>query len=325
MSEYIHEIVLQEYIIENISALNLDVQYKNISRMKLVKARFNQVGTFWDLEGLLENGAWIPIEVEWITHNFYLHKHHLDQNFHRFLNGNGILLVLRKNKELSNIQQLSIFDNMTELQFKQQFKKWFKGKASEYIDKTLESFTVGHFKREIPRIILYPLSQMAFKNYFSDGHLYRKTSVSPAVIGFKETGYMNNSFIRDLKQNDICLFIASNGTRCKREEFVKKIRKQDLLISRVCGYKVKRDISCKKNNADGLDTIYWPDEIKFSKVIYPYYCIMDDNPFVEKIDIRFPFIQSYSENTWEAFRSCIQYGEYREISPLEFALFISNL
>lgn len=111
MSEYIHEIVLQEFIVENISALNLNIQYKNISRMKLVKARINQDGTFWDLEGLLENGIWIPIEVEWITHNFYAHKHHLDQNYHRFLNKYGILLVLRRSKETPQIQQLSILDN----------------------------------------------------------------------------------------------------------------------------------------------------------------------------------------------------------------------
>lgn len=325
MSEYIHEVVFQEFIIDNINTLNLEIQYKNLSRMKLVKARFNKTGTFWDLEGLLESGVWIPIEVEWITHNFYMHKHHLDQNYHRFLNDNGILLVLRRNKEIPNLQQLSIFDNHTEAQFKQQFKKWFKTKSNEYIDKTLESFTVGSFKREIPRIILYPLNQSASQNYFSNGLLYRKTPTSPAVIGFKEKGYLNNFFIRDLKENDICLFVASDGTRCKRERFIEKIRKQELPLSRICGYRIRRKISRKQNNTCGLDTIYWPDEIKSQKLIYPYFCLLDNTPFVEKVDMRFPFIQSYSENAWEAFRSCIQYGEYREISPLEFALFISNL
>lgn len=325
MSEYIHEIVLQEFIVENISALNLNIQYKNISRMKLVKARINQDGTFWDLEGLLENGIWIPIEVEWITHNFYAHKHHLDQNYHRFLNKYGILLVLRRSKETPQIQQLSILDNQTEAQFKQRFKKWFKSKSNEYIDKTLESFSVGSFKRDLPRIILYPLSQFASCNYFSDGTLYRKTPTSPAVIGFKETGYVNNSFIRDLRENDICLFVASDGTRCKRAQFIEKIRKQELPLSRICGYKIKRKILQKQDNTCDLDIFYWPDEIKSQKLIYPHFCLLDDSPFMEKTNLQFPFIQSYSEDTWKAFRSCIQYGEYREISPLEFALFISNL
>ena len=71
MSEYIHEIVLQEYIIEKISHLNLSVSYKGLSRMKLVDAMFNNTGTFWDLSGKLENGDWIPIEVEWTTKIFF--------------------------------------------------------------------------------------------------------------------------------------------------------------------------------------------------------------------------------------------------------------
>lgn len=325
MSEYIHEIVLQEFIIENVDILDLYIQYKNISRMKLVKVRFNQSGTFWDLEGLLENGIWIPVEVEWITNNFYSHKHHLNQNYQRFLNDNGILLVLRRNKDTPNIQQLTIFDNHTEAQFKQQFKKWFKAKSNEYIDKTLDNFTVGSFKRDIPRIILYPLSRFASQNYFSDGVLYRKSPTSSAVIGFKEAGYANNPFIRDLKENDICLFIESDGKRCKREQFIEKIRKQQLPLSRICGYKIKRKIAQKHGNVCGIDTIYWPDEIKSQKLIYPYFCLLNDIPFLEKTDMQFPFIQSFSENTWEAFRSCIQYGEYREISPLDFSLLLSNL
>ncbi|MBQ8390129.1 MAG: hypothetical protein IJX52_04045, partial [Oscillibacter sp.] len=76
MSEYIHEIVLQEFLVENIASLDLTVQYKSSLRMKLIEAKFNKSGTFWDLSGKLEDGTWIPIEVEWISSNFVVHKHH---------------------------------------------------------------------------------------------------------------------------------------------------------------------------------------------------------------------------------------------------------
>ena len=56
MSEYIHEIVLQEFVIDNIADLDLTVQYKRSSRMKLVDAVANRKGTFWDLNAKLENG-----------------------------------------------------------------------------------------------------------------------------------------------------------------------------------------------------------------------------------------------------------------------------
>ena len=46
MSEYIHEVVLQEYIIEKMAQLNLSVTYKGSSRMRLVNAKPNHTGTF---------------------------------------------------------------------------------------------------------------------------------------------------------------------------------------------------------------------------------------------------------------------------------------
>ena len=74
-----------------------------------------------------------------------------------------------------------------------------------------------------------------------------------------------------------------------------------------------------------VDDLYWPDEIKSREIIYPYICEVEDQPFISKTDIVFPYIESFTENTWEAFRSCAQYGEYREISPLDFAILISKL
>ena len=74
-----------------------------------------------------------------------------------------------------------------------------------------------------------------------------------------------------------------------------------------------------------IDMEYWPDEIRMHQMIYQYICVLEDYPFIDKTDIAFPFLKAYSDSTWEAFRSCIQYGEYREISPLDFTLFISSL
>ena len=192
MSEYIHEVVLQEYLIENIKALELTVQHKKVSRLLLIDARTNKSGTFWDLEGKLENGVWIPIEVEWITHNFFAHKHNKDKHYARFINGNGILLVLRKNRETPALQQLSILDNVTKAKFRKSFKQWFKGKSDEFIDETLKNYMIGAYKRNMPRIIIYPLSKYARKNYFPHQSLYRKLEDDTGVIGFKEAKEMNS-------------------------------------------------------------------------------------------------------------------------------------
>ena len=215
MSQYIHEIVLQKFIIDNTDALDLIVNYNNSSE-KIIDVHFNKTGTFWDLEGKLENGFWIPIEVEWITHNFYTHKHDRNTDFDKFIKDKGVLLVLRKNKQIPKVQQLSLLDNMTETQFNKLFKKWFKNHADEFIDDTLKDYMVGKYKRNVPRVILYPLSQNARKNYFSNGELYRKKEIDPAVLGFKEKGYTKNPFIRDLQPNDVCLFLDANGSRGKR-------------------------------------------------------------------------------------------------------------
>lgn len=308
MSEYIHEIVLQEFIMDNIAQLDLTIQYKHSSRMKIVFAESNKKGTFWDLNAKLENGLWIPLEVEWISSNFETHKHHRSPDYEKFLDNNGVLFVLRKNKELPNIQQISIFDSLSESQFKNKFHAWFKKKSTKYIDETLETYMVGNYKREIPRIILYPLSLGARANYFSHDTLYKKKASDPAVIGFKPTGYSQNLFIQDLQPNDICLFLASYGKRGKRQEFIKRIRRQELPLYRLTGYKIKKKIVDKRTENLGIDDEYWPDKIRKHKMIYPYICEVENRPFIDKTDLVFPFIETFSENTWEAFRSCIQYG-----------------
>jgi hypothetical protein len=99
MSQYIHEIVLQEFIVENVKALDLSIRH-NTSNYKLIEARHNKSGTFWDIEGKLENGKWIPIEVEWISGNFLTHKHHKSKDYSSFLKKKGVLIVLRKNREI---------------------------------------------------------------------------------------------------------------------------------------------------------------------------------------------------------------------------------
>lgn len=323
MSEYIHEIVLQDFIIENISRLNLFIYFKGFTRMKLVDAVFNRAGTFWDLSGKLENGDWIPVEVEWSSKNFSTHGHCRNPDFGRFQRENGVLLVLRKTEEFPNVQQVSIFDSLSESQFKKEFKQWFKKKSSEYVDKTLRTYMVGAYKREIPRIILYPLSRKARNNYFPNNAFYRKNNAGPCLIGFKPAGYEKNAFIRDLQPNDVILFIAADGLRCNRKAFISKIKSGGLHLDRLAGYKIKQGITDKR--AGGIDAEYWPDEIKARKMIYQYICTIEEQPFLTKGNLAFPFPAAYSDSTWEAFRSCIQYGEYREISPLDFTLFLSCL
>jgi hypothetical protein len=325
MSEYVHEIVLQDYIIENIASFQLFVQYKHSSRLKLMNAVFNPGKTFWDLEGTLESGDIIPVEVEWSTRNFVSHKHQSDPDFKKLISENGVLLVLRKTKELPGVQQISIFDSVSESQFKKEFKAWFKKKSSEYIDRTLNPYSVGSYKREIPRVILYPLSRGARENYFLDGSLYRKDDTSPALIGFKSAAYEKNMFIRDLQPNDIILFIASDGTRSKRAEFVSKVKAGKMNLHRLAAYKITSGLYKKDAAGEAASTVYWPDEIKKQQLIYPYICTVEDEPFILRTETAFPFIPFYSDSIWEAFRSCIQYGEYREISPLDFTILISNL
>lgn len=66
----------------------------------------------------LENGIWIPLEVEWISTDFEQHGHPQSPDFQKFLSGSGVLLVLRRNQEIARVQQVSIFESMAEGQFK---------------------------------------------------------------------------------------------------------------------------------------------------------------------------------------------------------------
>lgn len=233
--------------------------------------------------------------------------------------------MLRRNKEITRVQQVSIFESMAEGQFKKSFSAWFRRKAPAYIEETLKTYMVGEYKREIPRIILYPLSARARANYFGKDAFYRKDESGPFVIGFKSKGYEKNPFIQDLRPNDICLFLDLAGKRETRARFIDRIRRQELPLCRLTGYKIKERIVEKRASRVKVDDLYWPDEIKSREIIYPYICEVEDHPFISKADTVFPYIESFTENTWEAFSSCAQYGEYREISPLDFAILISKL
>ena len=145
------------------------------------------------------------------------------------------------------------------------------------------------------------------------------------MIGFKPSGYDKNAFIRDLQPNDICLFLASDGKRGTRQEFKNRIYAQKLPLYRLTGYRIKQKITDKCTACIGIDREYWPDEIKSHQMIYTYICVIEDQPFFNRMDAAFPFVENFSDSTWEAFRSCIQYGEYREISPLDFTSLISRL
>lgn len=107
MSQYIHEIVLQEFIIENLKRLNIFVNSQN-TLVELVDIGLNKRGPFWDLEGKTENGDLVPVKVEWISSNFLNHRNDKSKDFPRFLKENGVLLVLRKNREIPNVKQISI-------------------------------------------------------------------------------------------------------------------------------------------------------------------------------------------------------------------------
>lgn len=106
MSEYIHEIVLQDYVREKIADMNFSVIYQSKARCTIVAARRNTEKTFWDLEGKLENDVWIPIEVEWISDNFKSHNHHRSKDFEKFCHLNGVLLTLRRSLEIEGVQQI---------------------------------------------------------------------------------------------------------------------------------------------------------------------------------------------------------------------------
>jgi len=324
MGQYIHEIVLQEYIVEYISSMNISVKYKN-GFLPLVEARPNRTGTFWDLEGKLSNEVWIPLEVEWISQNFISHGHNKNIQFSKFQESNGIVLVIRKNKEIPGVQQVSVLDHMTETQLKKSFKDWFKGKAGEYIDSTLKDFMVGNYARNIPRIILYPISNPARKNYFAeDGSLYRKAGKGPSLLGFKDTGFDKNIFVQDLQPNDICVMIDADGRRGKRKDFIERIKNNNYVIKKLAVYRVISELRNKGSKGD-VDELYWKDEIKANKEIYPRICTVESTPFFHREHVAFPYIKDFSESTWEDFRSCIQYGEYRELSTLDFTLLLSNL
>lgn len=325
MSEYIHEIILHDYIIEKIADMNLSVKYNKSEQYNLVSAKLNIQKTFWDLEGKLENGVWIPIEVEWISDNFISHGHKKSKDFDKFIKRNGILLTLRKSKEIEKVQQISILENVPEKQFKNDFKRWFKPKSNEYIDKTLDNYLIGNYERKIPRILLYPLSKAADNNYFSSGSIYKKDSSNPCLLGFKEAAYNANVFIRDIRPNDICLFIYNSGSKVPRNRFIEKIKNSEITVHRLIGFKINSKIIDRREKSDLLDDFYWPDEIKDKVLRYPYVCKVEAEPFISKSNFSFPYINLFTESTWESFRSCMLHKVYREISAMDFSLFLSSL
>lgn len=324
MSQYIHEIVFQDFIIENVSLLDLNIKYKTTTH-KLLDARFNKTGTFWDLEGKLDNGLWIPIEVEWISENFNNHKHHNSESFKTFVRKKGILIVLRKNKEIENIHQYAILDTIPQNRFKSLFSNWLKKKSNDYSISTLNDFLIGNYKRQVPRILVIPVSANARKNYFSMEPLYRKKPKDPLVLGFKENGYINNEFVRDIQPGDICLFVESNGIRTSRKSFISKVKKKRVVIKKLVAFQIKSKLFKIKNSKNKLDDLYWPDEIKEKKLIYPHRCRLADSPFIKTESKIMPYIESYTEEKWELLRSCIQYGNYFEMSSNDFIALVSNL
>lgn len=324
MSQYIHEIVLQEFIIEKVSQLDLNIRY-NTTTHKLLDARFNKAGTFWDLDGKLDNGIWIPIEVEWISENFISHKHRYSESFDVFKRKKGILIVLRKSKELEGIQQYSILDTIPQSKFKLLFSNWFKKKSKDYSDSTLSDFLVGNYTRKLPRILVIPVSKNARRNYFSMDPLYRKKTENPLALGFKENGYVNNEFVRDIQPGDICLFIDSDGNRTKRELFIQKIKSKQIVINKLVAFQIKSKLFYKNNSQYKLDDLYWPDEIRGGRVIYPYRCMLAEHPFIKAENAPMPYIENYTEEKWELMRSCIQYGAYFEMSSNDFIALVSNL
>ena len=325
MSEYVHEVVLQEYICEKISGMNLSVKYKTYEQYKIISAKINSKNTFWDLEGKLENGIWIPIEVEWISSNFLSHRHHKSKDFEKFNKLNGVLLTLRKSSEIEGIQQIAILDSLPEKQFKDDFKRWFKTKSNEYIDKTLDNYLTGNYYRKTPRILLYPLSKDADKNYFSSGTIYKKDISNPCLLGFKDAGFNRNVFIRDIQPNDICVFLFNNGVKMPRNKFIQECKKKNVIIHRLAVYRIKSKLIDRRKNMNFIDENYWPDEIRDNVLRYPYVCTIQDEPFLMKNNLIFPYNDLFSQTTWESFRSCMLHKEYREISSLDFTIFISSL
>lgn len=324
MSQYIHEIVLQEFIIENVTLLDLNIKYNNTNH-KLLDARFNKTGTFWDLEGKLDNGLWIPIEVEWISKNFNNHKHRNSESFHIFIKKKGILIVLRKNKEIENLHQYAILDTIPHSRFESLFSNWLKNKSKEYSISTLNDFLVGNYKRKLPRILVIPISANARKNYFSMEPLYRKKAKNPLILGFKENGYFNNEFVRDIQPGDICLFIDSDGTRTQRKVFIQKIKKNQITIKKLVAFQIKSKLFEINNSKNKLDEFYWPDEIKEERLIYRFRCRLADHPFIKVENTLMPYLENYTEEKWELLRSCIQYGTYFEMNSNDFIALVSNI
>jgi len=215
-------------------------------------------------------------------------------------------------------------ENIPETKFKSMFIKWFKNKAEDYASLTLEDFFIGKYKRDIPRVLLYPVSKKAKNNYFTQEPLYRKKPTDPLVLGFKENAFNNNVFIRDIEPNDICLFIDADATRTKRSDFINNIKFGKLSLNRLVAFKITSSLY-EKTKSTIIDKLYWKDEIAAGKVIYPYFCTLENKPFIDITNKTLPYIDKFTDEKWEALRSCIQYGEYKEISALDFTILISNI
>ena len=62
---------------------------------------------FPDLECVI-NEIEVPCEVEWLSSNFFQHKHHLHGNYSDFKNRNGFLVVYEQNQPVGDFYQVVV-------------------------------------------------------------------------------------------------------------------------------------------------------------------------------------------------------------------------
>lgn len=322
-----HEIILQKFIYENIKSLNMTI---NIDRSfhKIIDAKLNPNNKyFWDLIGKLDNGTWIPIEVEWESKNFKEHKHLDNINIGKFKREHGVVVVLRKSQEISGITQISIFDNNNESKIIKLFKDWFVKSSPQLFDETINEYITGKYTRTIPRIIINSFGLEARNNYIGGDKIYKPKKNTPALMGFKENAYNNNKFVQDLKSGDIILFINCTNTPRgdKKSDFINKVKNGQIKINYFRCYRIISSVwDAREINKFNTSQLWWKDEIKKKKIIYPYRCECEEKHFFDIQNVKFPYIKTYTEDIWIKFFGCLYWQERHELSPLFFTMLISH-
>ena len=272
MGKLIDEKVLQAYFKERFSQYIVEI---NGNKEKITGVTNGP--DFPDLYCTI-NGRTVHCEVEWLSSNFFKHKHHLHKNFTSFKKNNGFLLVFDKDEFISDIQQIVVDEK--------DFRRWFNKNSGKIFDESVEEFKSGSEKRRKTAKIWIVYNAPDMKSNFLKGKNAKtwgwRKDVPDSIL----------STIEKIKVDDILIFFGptintgSNANDSKgkpnagksifarmkgtySELYRTHIKQQNYEIENITICKIKKSYWNEESSMGSKYRVIWSDETISNKK-YPH-------------------------------------------------------